>query len=296
MPTSPRLNWPYPSENQDPWWEKFKSFVEAVDQSFYTTREDKNFVLFGGGTVSFDASSGLLSWTDPLEGVAATTGYRWNIPTPTTGGSVTLQDGEFFYVELTRAPQSTQSLVAEKGSRIPVSDDALVIAQRLGTAVIFRNGAVVGDGQSVILFGPRIFTTISDVIGIAGQQDTDQTGWQDKGGLRYDPAAYFPGGSGITREIKFYAMLWTTDDTTPLAAEARLYNLTDGAEVSGSELSSDSLTPDMQVSGALTPGLGNFKSTVADYAVQLKLDDTFGSPGVSDRIFCVQAFIRTSWS
>jgi len=296
MPTSPRLNWPYPGQYSDPWWQKFKSFVEAVDASFYTTREDKNFVLFGGGTVSFNSTTGVLSWTDPLEGVAATTGYRWNIPNPTSGGSVTLADGEFFYVELTRAPQSTQSLAALSGSRIPVSDDALVIAQRLGSAVIFRNGAVVGNGQSVILFGPRIFTSISDVVGIAGQQDTDQTGWQDKGGFRYDPAAYFPGGAGITREIKFYAMLWTTDDTTPLPAQARLYNITDGAEVTGSELSSSSLTPDMQVSSALSPGTGNFKSTVADYAVQLKLDDSSGSPTPSDRIFCVQAFIRTSWS
>jgi hypothetical protein len=296
MPVSPRLNWPYPNENTDPWWEKFKSFVTAVDASFYTTREDKNFVLFGGGTVSFDATSGVLSWTDPIQGVAATTGYHWYIPSTTTGGSVTLEDGEFFYVELTRAPQSSQSLPALNGSRIPTNDNALVIAQRLGDAVIFRNGAIIGNGQSVILFGPRIFVTLSDAIGIAGQQDTDQTGWQDKGGIRYDPAAYFPGGSGITREIKFYAMLWTTDDTTPLPAKARLYNLTDGAEVVGTELTSSSLTPDMQSSSALTPGVGDFKSTVADYAVQLKLDDTYGSPTVSDRIFCAQAFIRTSWS
>jgi len=296
MPTTPRLNWPYPAENQDPWWEKFKSFATAVDASFYTTREDKNFILFGGGTVSFVASTGVLSWTDPIQGVAATTGYHWYIPSTTTGGSVTLQDGEFFYVELTRAPQSSQSLPALDGSRIPTNDDALVIAQRLGDAVIFRNGAIIGDGQSVLLFGPRVWTSVEEVVGLAGFEETQNVGWEDHGALVFDPGTYFPGGSGITRTIKFRAVLWTTDAVTPLPARCRLYNITDGAAVSGSEVSSTSLDPEPQESAALTPGLGGFATGEADYTVQIKLDDTAGSPGVSDRIVCLKAALRVIWS
>jgi len=295
MPTSPRMNWPYPKEFAEHWWEKFRSFVNAVDASFFTTREDKNFILFGGGTVSFNATTGVLTWGAALQAVSAVTGNRWYIPTSTSGGTVTLQDGEFFYVELTRAPTSSQSVAASNGSRIPVSDDAIVIAQRLGAAVIFRNGAVIGDGQSVPLFGPRAYSTLFDVVGIAGQQDTDQTGWQDKGGLRYDPGAYFPGGAGVTREIRFHAMLWTTDDTTPLPADVRLYDITNGVPVTASALASSSLTPEMQSSGLLVPGSGGFAAALADYVVQIKLDNGAGSPGPSDRIFCVQAFLRTTW-
>lgn len=295
MPKTSRLKWPYPTENQRAWFSVFESFAEAADASVFTTREDKNFVLFGGGLVSFDAASGDLTWADPLQAVAATTGYRWYMSSPVAGGTVTLQDGEMAFVELTRAPQASQSVTVQKGSRILPNDNCLVLAQRLGDAVIFRNGAVIGDGQSVILFGPRAFSTLFDVVGLAGLQATKEVGWQDTGGLRYEPGAYFPGGVGVTREIKFHAMLWTTDDTTPLAAMVRLYNLTDGVPVTGSELSSVSLTPEMVSSAALTPGLGGFAAGTADYAVQIKLDDTFGAPTPTDKIVCVQAFLRTAW-
>jgi len=296
MPTTSRLNWPYPNEYSDPYWEKFKSFVEAVDASFYSTREDKNFVLFGGGTVSFDATSGDLTWSEALQAVSSPTGFRWYIPSSTSGGSVTLQDGEFFYVMLTRNPQSAQSVAVESGSKTPVSDDAIVIAQRLGSAVIFRNGATIGDGQSAILFGPRVLFQVDERTGIAGIQSTKEVAWEGHGGLRFDPALFFPGGAGITRTITFIAMLETTDDTTPLEAKARLYNLTDGGEVTGSILTSDSLTPEMVESSALVPGSGNFKSTEAEYEVQLMLDDTYGSPGASDLITCKRAAIRVVWS
>jgi hypothetical protein len=295
MPKSPRLNWPFPNEDQDPWFEKFRAFINAVDASFFTTREDKNFVLFGGGTVSFDATSGLLSWTSPLEAVAATTGFHWLIPAPATPGSVTLQDGEFFFVELTRAPQSVQSLDALSGSRINTNDDSLVIAQRLGDAVIFRNGAVIGDGQSIILFGPRALVQVAHVVGVAGLQETAGVVYEGVGGFRFDPADYFASGFGITRTVKFQAILETTDDATPLPANVILRNITDGGTIAATALASSSLTPELVESAALDIGT-DLPNGLRDYEVQIKLDDTSGSPTISDRIACKHAALRITWS
>ena len=292
---SPRLNWPFPNEDQDPWFEKFRAFINAVDASFFTTREDKNFVLFGGGTVSFSATTGLLSWTSPLEAVAATTGFHWNIPAPVTAGSVTLQDGEFFFVELTRAPQSVQSLAPIAGSRINTNDNSLVIAQRLGSAVIFRNGAVIGDGQSAILFGPRVLMTVAEIVGVAGLQQTDGVLYEGVGGMRFDPTAYFPGGIGVVQVIKFQAILETTDDVTPLPANVILRNITDGGTIAASALASSSLTPEMVESAPLVLGV-DLPNGLRDYEVQIKLDDTSGSPTASDRVACKHAALRITWS
>lgn len=296
MPTSQRMNWPYPKEYSEHWMQKFEAFVNALDASVFTTREDKNFVLFGGGLVSFDATTGVLTWAQPLQGVSAVTGMHWYIESNIAGGSITLQDGEFFYVEVTRAPTSAQNVTAKVGSRIPVSDNAIVLAQRLGTAVIFRNGAAVGSGQSVVLFGPSVLTQVASVVGLAGLEDTADTGWQDRGGLVFDPGQFFPGGAGITRTITFKAILWTTDDVTPLTARARLWNLTDGVVVSGSEVLSNSLTPEAVESPALVPGTGGFAMGEADYLVQLRLDDTYGAPTPADQIACLKGEIRVVWA
>jgi len=298
MPTSPRLNWPYPKQFSDPYWDSFVSFVNAVDASFFTTREDKNFVLFGGGLVSFNATSGDLTWAEPLQAVAATTGYRWYVPNSTSGDTVTLEDGEFLYVELTRAPQSTQSIAAETGSRIPVSDNAIVLAQRLDDAVIWRNGSVIGDGQSIYIFGPRVLTQVYEVVGIAGAEITDSVTWEGHGGFKFDPRIYYPGGLGLTREVRFQAMLETTDGTTPLPAKARLYDLTNGAAVTSSEITSSSETPEIVSSGVLSIGTGggvDLQDDEIDYEVQIILDDSSGSPGPTDVITCKRASLRLTW-
>lgn len=294
MARSNLMNWPYPTEDSDPWFESFRAFVNAVDTSFYVTREDKNFVLFGGGTVTFDATSGDLTWGSALEAVSATSGLHWLIPNPSAGDTVTLQDGEFFYVELTRNPQTTQSIAPKVGSQIPPSDNALVLAQRIGSSVIWRNGAILASGQSIILFGPRVLTQVVEMVGVAGLNETDLTTFSGIGGFQFDPNDYYAGGLGITREIRFQALMETTDDTTPLPCEVKLRNLTDAVDVV--TLSSSSLTPELQTSGVLTVGGGgDLPDASRVYEVQIRLDDGAGAPGPTDQVACKMAKLRITW-
>lgn len=89
----------------------------------------------------------------------------------------------------------------------------------------------------------------------------------------------------------FQAMLETTNVTFP--AEIRLWDLTNGAAIAATVLSSTSITPELQQSAVLTAG-GDLPDQAIDYEVQLRLDDSGGSPGVSDRVAFKFAALRIS--
>lgn len=286
MPRTPRMGWPYPAEDKHGWYEDFKALILAVDASVYPQREDRSFVLFGGGAVSFVASTGVLTWSDPLQAVSAATGFRWYVPEQGAGSSATLQDGEFLFVELVRAPQSLQALEAQVGSFVPPNDNAIVLAQRLGDAVIFRNGAVVSDGQTLYLFGVQAFSQTERVAGVAGLQVTSSTSYITVGGFRFDPSTYFAGNTDLVRSITLRAMLATSNVSH--TASAQLYNLTAAAAVTGSEVTTVSASPVVLESSVLAVP-SPLPNSSQDFAVQLKI-----SNGASEaRLY--QAELVVSW-
>lgn len=150
MPTTPRIKIPYPSSNKDNWYNDFVSMINAVDSSLYASREDRNLILMGGGTISFSISGdvGTLTWDDTIEILSASTGFIWEIP----ADSIELNDNELFYVTLTRSPIENVELDPEQADVITSSDDKLVIGVFKTDRVYFRNGDVIFDGESFDLF------------------------------------------------------------------------------------------------------------------------------------------------
>lgn len=147
MPNTDRMNWPYPSENQDPWWEAFKSLMQGQDASGYAAREDRHIILFGGGTMTFTAATGLLTWASEINILAAISGFKWYIPI----GSISLSDGDAAYVDLSRYPTTNTSLAVAKATQVPNTDSALIICIRIGDRVFFRNGRSIDSGSSFAL-------------------------------------------------------------------------------------------------------------------------------------------------
>ena len=148
MPTSSRLNIPYPSEGTDPWYDAFVSMVEAVDASGYASREDRNLVLMGGGTFSYNQNTvdgtAQLVWTRAIQISSPTTGFLGSIP----AGNVVLQDGGMLFTDLVRAPTSSVSLSPFTGQAVTSSDTAYLLGIRSGPTFYFRNGKVLTDGDS----------------------------------------------------------------------------------------------------------------------------------------------------
>ncbi len=144
MPNTPRMQWPFPSENQDPWFDGMESYFIAADASGYAGRENDQLVLSGGGDVSFNAS--VVGWTENIDIFAAYTGYKWTIEGPS---QFTLEDGQIAYVTLTRAPSRNLTITPVVSYQLPVGDNTVVFAVRNGSAVYFRNGSSVEAGTSI---------------------------------------------------------------------------------------------------------------------------------------------------
>ena len=150
MPLSPRMAWSYPSDGQDPWYEKFQDMVRQIDASAFASREDRHVQLMEGGNVSFTAASGVLDWSADLEILAGITGFSWVLEAQ----SVVLEDGDILYVDLVRAPTARTVLAPIITNQIPSSDRALFLAIRRDSRVYWRDGYVINDGDSTPLYEP----------------------------------------------------------------------------------------------------------------------------------------------
>ena len=170
MALSPRAHLPYPDEQRDPWFEQFLDMVQAVDANIYAEWEDRNMPIMGGGVVAWNAITSTLSWAGIIELGSAPTGFLWRI----LPGSVTVNDGEYVYVQVVRSPINNVvvadplSATVYHASQVPSSPsqdptNSVVIARRDGATMYFRNGATLPGGGSGLVFeegggGPENFS------------------------------------------------------------------------------------------------------------------------------------------
>lgn len=149
MPNSNRMQWPYPSENQQPWFDAFEDFVSAQDASAYASREDRQSILTEGGTISWTVGTSTLEWSANLSVTSPISGFLQNVE----ASSLVIDAGEVVYVTLTRAPTNNQSLTPVVASQVPSTDSAFVLAVRVGDKVYWRNGLSMDDGDSLTGIG-----------------------------------------------------------------------------------------------------------------------------------------------
>ena len=196
MALSPRQKWSYPNENQDPWWPAYQAQINAQDASVYSLREDKNAVLMGGGTFTFDATGSTLDWSDTIELLAAPTGRLWQAP----AGVVSMTEGSILFVTLPRAPIQNTGISIGVTNALPdvLMDDRLVIGVRRNDRVYFRNGSVLGDGESL----PILESNISDSIDAYERTGTFGIPVGDSGVESTYGRVMFPGSLvGVSAEI-----------------------------------------------------------------------------------------------
>lgn len=151
MPNSLRMSWPYPAENQQSWYEAFRSFVEAMDSSGFASREDRHLILSGGNVVTWNGSTGLLQWTGAISIVSPVTGFQVQIDP----ASITIADGQVMYAVLTRAPTRIVTVAVVAAGQVPNTDEALTLAARVGTRLYWRNGLLLDTGESVTNLGSK---------------------------------------------------------------------------------------------------------------------------------------------
>jgi len=149
--STPRMAWPFPSREDDPWFDGFESFSEGVDASGYAHREDRSIIWSGGGSVSWDLASQTFAWTSPIVIHSPIGGRLISI----AAGSVTAwTEGDVVYVVLTRQPLENLTASLVKASTLPSTDNAMALGVRIGDALYFRTGISLGDGDSSFGIAP----------------------------------------------------------------------------------------------------------------------------------------------
>lgn len=220
--TTPRMAHPIPSREMDPWYDAFVDFANALDSSEYAYREDRNAIFSGGGTLAWNATTGVLSWDANISILAAVTGYLWQIP----AGSDVIDSAEgiIFYVTLDRGPGSNSNVAIATANKLgSISpDNVMVIAVRIGTTLYFRTGLVLEDGATATGIMP------GGGGGVGGfEADFGSRKEYTQAGVPVEENA----GSGMvdgSRATSGTPFFWAVFDPTfgvPGIAEIRLYDL-----------------------------------------------------------------------
>lgn len=155
---TPQNQYPIPSEFEEPYFETAKSYFLATDMADWALAESQNTIWSGGSVFFWNATSGLLSWSAPIEIRYKTTVWKGIIQgPPAPGGQAVLQDGEsvFFQQPRLMSQDTTVSLKISPIIQIPGVrlHDISILATRIGTTVFFPNGKSLKHSESGILFG-----------------------------------------------------------------------------------------------------------------------------------------------
>lgn len=150
---TPRNFFPYPSENQEPYFNTFKGGELARDAAHWAHAENDLITIRDGGTFSWDALSGDLTWSTDINISTFTTLFNVVIEAAT----VSLQDGEVLFYQIPRLLESDTIVTLTKGSRINISGvrlhDLRLLAVREGDTIFMPEGKSLLTGESSILFG-----------------------------------------------------------------------------------------------------------------------------------------------
>jgi hypothetical protein len=164
MALTPRTQIPYPDSNERDWDATFAAMVNTIDYSLFAAREDRNILILGGGTMTFTAATGVLTWGADIQLLSPISGYI----TTLAAGSATIPDNNYFYVQITRGPTSNITVTSKVGFTVqnnPSGDDQFLIGFRKGSIVHFREGFLIGDGQSKVVFDNTTSAGISNLNG-----------------------------------------------------------------------------------------------------------------------------------
>jgi hypothetical protein len=153
---TPRMLYPYPSDREQPFFTSYKAGELARDASHWAHSENHNLVFAGGGTWTWDAGAGVLSWTDDVLILGFTTKQFMTIPAQ----SITVEDGEVVFFNVLRLLQTSTNVDLETAATIGKAGvrlhDLMLFATRIGDVVYFPGFNSMVDGDVGVLYGGGI--------------------------------------------------------------------------------------------------------------------------------------------
>lgn len=136
MPNTPKMNWQYPSENQDPFFDVYEGQILAQDTDAYAVREDNHLIFTGGGTLSLTLATNTFAWTEDIVIVNLLNGGIRTV----SAGSIVIASGDVVYVTVARPISGTKTLTAAKATSVGADRNKFWLALRKGDDVYVRDG------------------------------------------------------------------------------------------------------------------------------------------------------------
>lgn len=150
---TPRNDFPYPSEREQPFYDSYKAGELAKDAAIFANSDNTNVVWQKGGVFSWNAAINTFFWTDTI--------YVNGLHSPFGGyiaeGSVTIQENEVIYFLFPRLVQGADApLSLFRSSRIYLEGSRLhdlkLFVYRRDDVLYFANGMTLKDGDTGPLF------------------------------------------------------------------------------------------------------------------------------------------------
>lgn len=150
-----RFNIPYPSKGQDNYYETFVSMVNRIDSLEFSSFDQANQFVFGGGTITWENS--VLSWTSEISLISPTFGTKQSLvrSSEINSNGLTIPIGHFLQYDVSR------------GGTLSISIDEVTISSQIDIdrasqplcyhdssgKLVFITGLVLDNGSSVVGLG-----------------------------------------------------------------------------------------------------------------------------------------------
>lgn len=141
------LGIPYPAEESDPFYEPFKDMVLTMEQIMLFGKIMMNMFVTGGGTLTWNGTTGLFSWTDLFQIVVPHWGFIINVQFGPDGlnQAAGLQNGQCLVVQVPATMSQNITVNFTIASQLNAQQhNNFVCATRIGSKLYLRNNGVLG--------------------------------------------------------------------------------------------------------------------------------------------------------
>lgn len=145
MPQTILNEYSYPNEDQDPFYDAIRNFWNAQDVSIWNNKLRSNFIMAGGGTLTWDVGSSLLSWTENFALKHLVSGFLIEYVYGTDGinREINIEDNQIVYGKFSSAITAAQTKNLFVADSLDKNDDYFVLCWRYNDKLYFQNGIIL---------------------------------------------------------------------------------------------------------------------------------------------------------
>lgn len=137
--------WGYPEYKEEPYFSSIQSFFGKIDLDVFYLKLVSTSLLLGGGTLGWNGSTGLLTWTSKFVIPIVTSGFVVEVASGPdhVNKAITISSGGFAYVELPTVITANVSKYMASTTKWTGTGVPFVVAYNYGNVCYMRNGQVL---------------------------------------------------------------------------------------------------------------------------------------------------------